>query len=109
MTDPQPETEPETLEEPEAGVEPERGARARPRGRGAPRRRARPDPQVRRPGAAHAARPVERFDDALRDEVERMGELMNDALGVGLAATQVGVLHRLLVYRVQQQARRWPR
>ena len=33
-----------------------------------------------------------------------MGELMHDALGVGLAATQVGVLHRLLVYRVQQQA-----
>jgi peptide deformylase len=29
---------------------------------------------------------------------------MNDALGVGLAATQLGVLHRLLVYRVQQQA-----
>ena len=50
------------------------------------------------------ARPVDRFDDALRDEVERMGELMIDALGVGLAATQVGVLHRLLVYRVQQQA-----
>ena len=50
------------------------------------------------------ARPVERFDDALRSEVERMGELMDDALGVGLAATQVGVLHRLLVYRVQQEA-----
>jgi peptide deformylase len=50
------------------------------------------------------ARPVERFDDALRAEVARMGELMNDAMGVGLAATQVGVLHRLLVYRVQQQA-----
>jgi peptide deformylase len=50
------------------------------------------------------ARPVDRFDDALRSEVQRMGELMNDALGVGLAATQVGVLHRLLVYRVQQQA-----
>jgi peptide deformylase len=29
---------------------------------------------------------------------------MNDALGVGLAATQVGVLHRVLVYRVQQDA-----
>jgi peptide deformylase len=29
---------------------------------------------------------------------------MDDALGVGLAATQVGVLHRLLVYRVQPQA-----
>jgi peptide deformylase len=50
------------------------------------------------------ARPVERFDEALRSEVERMGALMGDALGVGLAATQVGVLHRLLVYRVQHQA-----
>ena len=50
------------------------------------------------------ARTVERFDDALRDEVRRMGELMIDALGVGLAANQVGVLNRVLVYRVQQQA-----
>jgi peptide deformylase len=50
------------------------------------------------------ARPVDRFDDALRDEVKRMGELMNDALGVGLAANQVGVLHRLLVYRVEQDS-----
>jgi len=47
------------------------------------------------------ARPVERFDQALREEAERMGRLMGDALGVGLAATQVGILHRLLVYRVQ--------
>ena len=51
------------------------------------------------------ARPIERIDDALRDEIERMAELMNDALGVGLAATQLGVIHRLLVYRVQQDAR----
>jgi peptide deformylase len=51
------------------------------------------------------ARPIERIDDALRTEIARMGELMNDALGVGLAATQVGVLHRVLVYRVQQQSR----
>ena len=29
---------------------------------------------------------------------------MIDALGVGLAATQVGMLHRVLVYRVHQQA-----
>lgn len=50
------------------------------------------------------ARPVDRFDDALRDEVARMGTLMNDAIGVGLAATQVGVLHRVLVYRVHQQS-----
>ena len=50
------------------------------------------------------ARPVSQFDEALRSEVERMQELMGDALGVGLAATQVGVLNRVLVYRVQQQA-----
>jgi peptide deformylase len=47
------------------------------------------------------ARPIERFDQALRDEVARMGRLMDDGLGIGLAATQVGVLHRLFVYRVQ--------
>jgi peptide deformylase len=47
------------------------------------------------------ARPVERFDEALAAEVERMGHLMDDALGIGLAATQVGVLHRLLVYSVE--------
>ena len=50
------------------------------------------------------ARPISQFDPALRSEIDRMGELMADALGVGLAATQVGVLHRVLVYRVQQQA-----
>jgi peptide deformylase len=50
------------------------------------------------------ARPVNRFDDALREEVGRMGEIMNDALGVGLAATQLGALHRLLVYRVQPES-----
>jgi len=50
------------------------------------------------------ARPVEVFDDELRAEVARMGALMSDSLGIGLAATQVGVLHRLLVYRVEQDA-----
>jgi peptide deformylase len=50
------------------------------------------------------ARPVERFDEALRAEVAWMAQVMNDALGVGLAATQVGALRRVLVYRVQQQA-----
>ena len=29
-----------------------------------------------------------------------MGQLMDDAIGLGLAATQVGVIHRVLVYRV---------
>jgi peptide deformylase len=50
------------------------------------------------------ARPIDRFDGELREEIERMGQLMEDAIGVGLAATQVGVVHRLLVYRVQQDA-----
>jgi peptide deformylase len=47
------------------------------------------------------ARPVDRFDGALRDEVQRMRGVMNDALGIGLAAPQVGISHRLLVYRVE--------
>ena len=50
------------------------------------------------------ALPVERFDDALREEIRRMGDLMNDALGIGLAATQLGVMHRVLVYRVDPDA-----
>ncbi len=47
------------------------------------------------------ARPVERFDDELRTEIEQMGQLMADSLGIGLAATQLGKLHRVLVYRVE--------
>jgi peptide deformylase len=46
-----------------------------------------------------SALPVDRFDESLAQEIERMGELMHDALGIGLAATQLGVLHRVLVYR----------
>jgi peptide deformylase len=43
--------------------------------------------------------PVERFDEDLIQETESMGRLMHDALGVGLAATQLGILHRVLVYQ----------
>ena len=42
---------------------------------------------------------IDRFDDALVEEVRRMGRLMHDAYGIGLAATQVGVLRRLLVFQ----------
>jgi peptide deformylase len=45
------------------------------------------------------ARPVEEFDDDLRRLVERMKQLMVDANGIGLAATQVGVLQRLFVFQ----------
>src|SRR3954467_1602862 len=47
---------------------------------------------------------VDKFDDSLRTQVSRMGAIMNDALGVGLAAPQVGLSQRLLVYRVGQEA-----
>jgi len=50
------------------------------------------------------ATPVDRFDDALKAEVARMGGLMGDAMGVGLAAPQIGLSQRLLVYRVGQDA-----
>jgi len=58
--------------------------------------------QVRKlgdPALRATALPVERFDEELAAEVRRMGELMGDALGIGLAATQLGVLHRVLVYK----------
>jgi peptide deformylase len=50
------------------------------------------------------ATPVDRFDDSLRQQVARMAGIMNDALGVGLAAPQLGISQRLLVYRVGPDA-----
>ena len=47
---------------------------------------------------------IERFDERLVEESKRMGQVMHDALGIGLAATQVGIMHRVLVYRVEQDA-----
>ena len=46
------------------------------------------------------AREVETFDDDLARLAEKMGRLMHDARGVGLAATQVGVLQRLFVFQL---------
>ena len=45
------------------------------------------------------ASPVSNFGPDLRSEVERMIEIMRDGLGIGLAATQLGVLRRLLVFQ----------
>jgi len=50
------------------------------------------------------ATPVDRFDDSLRKQVSRMAGIMNDALGVGLAAPQLGISQRLLIYRVGPDA-----
>jgi len=49
-----------------------------------------------------AARPVEEFDDDLRRLVDRMKQLMVDANGIGLAATQVGVLQRFFVFQASE-------
>jgi peptide deformylase len=53
-----------------------------------------PDPALR-----EKAREVEEFSDDLRALVERMGRVMDDAQGVGLAATQLGLLRRIFVFR----------
>jgi peptide deformylase len=53
-----------------------------------------PDPVLRM-----RAREVEEFDGDLRRLAERMTQLMGDANGVGLAATQVGVIRRVFVFQ----------
>jgi len=51
-----------------------------------------PHPALLRP-----AKPLARLDDALREAVERMFEIMYEAQGVGLAANQVALPYRLFV------------
>jgi peptide deformylase len=53
-----------------------------------------PDPVLRM-----KANEVADFDDSVTSLVERMTALMDEARGVGLAAPQLGVLRRVLVYR----------
>ena len=57
------------------------------------------DPVLRSP-----ASPIEDFGPELAAEVERMVAIMHDALGVGLAATQLGVMRRLLVFQAGPDA-----
>src|SRR5436190_14004694 len=52
------------------------------------------------------AKDVDEFDDDLRRLVDRMIDLMHDAQGVGLAATQVGVLRRLFVFEAGDEGAR---
>lgn len=53
------------------------------------------DPVLRIPASE-----VTVFDDALREEIERMWVIMEEAHGAGLAAPQLGALRRILVYRI---------
>lgn len=50
------------------------------------------------------ASPVTRFGAELRSEVERMVGIMRDGMGVGLAATQLGILRRVLVFQASGDA-----
>src|SRR5215218_317720 len=50
------------------------------------------------------ARPVETFDAAFAQQVSELEQLMRDADGAGLAATQVGSLRRVFVYRLPDDA-----
>ena len=58
-----------------------------------------PDPVLRM-----RAHEVDAFDEPLAELVERMGKLMQEARGVGLAAPQVGILQRVFVYQVAEDA-----
>jgi peptide deformylase len=58
------------------------------------------------PALRLVAHEVTEFDDDLRRLVDRMIALMHDAQGVGLAATQVGVLRRLFVFEPDEDGPR---
>ncbi len=57
------------------------------------------------PALRMRAAPVESFDEELRRLTERMLVLMHDADGIGLAATQIGVLRRFFVCTVDGEDR----
>ena len=58
-----------------------------------------PNPSLRRP-----AEPVTRIDAELRHTVRQMFDLMYEAAGIGLAATQVGLPLRLFVVNLTGRA-----
>jgi peptide deformylase len=58
------------------------------------------------PALRMKANEVAEFDDDLHRLVDRMIALMHDAQGVGLAATQVGVLRRLFVFEADEEGPR---
>jgi peptide deformylase len=57
-----------------------------------------PDPVLRM-----KAKEVEALDEAVHALVERMTRLMTEARGVGLAAPQLGILRRIVVYQAAEE------
>jgi peptide deformylase len=54
------------------------------------------------PALRMAARPVTEFGPALTAEVAHQAHVLFDAPGAGLAAPQIGRLHRIVVYRLHE-------
>jgi peptide deformylase len=70
-------------------------------------RRARALEQVRQfgdPVLNSRASEITEFGPELEEEAERMIEVMHDAIGIGLAATQLGVMRRILVFQAGLEA-----
>mmetsp|Transcript_19455 Transcript_19455/g.44141 ORF Transcript_19455/g.44141 Transcript_19455/m.44141 type:complete len:237 (+) Transcript_19455:169-879(+) len=61
-----------------------------------------PDPRLRAPNSE-----IEVFDDELKAISKRMFQLMYEAVGVGLAAPQVGINKRLMVYNEFGDSKKW--
>ena len=59
-----------------------------------------PDPALAEPAA-----PIEKIDELVRARAQRMIELMREAKGVGLAATQIGWPVRLCVLALDTEAK----
>ena len=55
------------------------------------------------PALARKSRPLVRIDDAVRDAVAQMFDIMYEAQGVGLAANQVALPYRLFIVNVTGQ------
>ena len=53
------------------------------------------------PVLREVARPVAAVDDVVRDQIGEMRRLLEEAMEAGLAATQIGVLSRVFVYRTE--------
>jgi peptide deformylase len=58
-----------------------------------------PDPVLRM-----KANEIDAFDDDLSRLIERLNSLLRDANGLGLAATQIGVLRRVFVFQPDPEA-----
>ena len=55
------------------------------------------------PALRAVARPVDAVDDAVRAQIDSMTRLLDDAMEAGVAATQLGIMNRVFVYRADPE------